>query len=1753
MAGRFPGASSIDQYWQNLVLSKETIAHFTKEELINASVPNELLNNSNYIRARGILNNVDKFDAGFFGFSPYEAGIMDPQQRIFLEISWEALENAGYGCFCGKDKIGIFAGAGQSSYLQNILLKNETFLKAEDEYQTAIVTSCDFLASRVAYHLNLTGPVVGIQTACSTSLVAIAMASQALIAGECDMALAGGVSIYCPQVSGYLWKEGSVFSKNAHCRPFDNEADGIVLGNGAGVVVLKRLDDAVQDRDHIDAVIISSAINNDGSNKVCFTAPSVSGQAECVIKAIEKAKINSERIGYLEAHGTGTPLGDPIEIAALTRAFNKFSNQKQFCPIGSVKSNIGHLDAAAGVAGFIKTVLAMKNKKIPASINFNKPNANIDFNNSPFFVNSVLRDWESQANVPRIASVNSLGMGGTNVHVLIEEFISDAGKKNKKKVKIKPYIFCFSAKTEKALSQYEKTFSDYLNNETNKNLLNEQLGNIAYTLQVGRKQFDLRSAFVSHSYDDMINILKKKKLLTNTLTKNRKSTPPKIVFMYSGQGTHYVNMGKELYQTELVFKESMDLCFDILKEKHDIDLQSILFPEEKDFQENQKLLTQTEYTQIAVFIIEYALTQLLLSWNVHPSFVIGHSLGEYTAAQIAGIFSLEDVLSILYFRGKLFNKLPRGGAMLAVGLSADQVKPLLDSKISIAVTNTPELVTISGPTANIERFRKQALHKFGGDVFFKPLKVSHAFHSPMVETILEEFSSFITQFKLHDANSNCAFVSTVNGDFISSEELSNHNYWVRHLRSTVKFSSAAQKLLQQDNVLFLEIGAGAVLCDLLRQQNITNVSDIFAMSTLPAAKEHNTCCKNGAQQLYEAISYLWVNHAIENINNRSLNDQKNKRLPLPTYPFEKKRFWMDGRSSELSIEHSLSEGVNLYSPVWNSIHISEESYKEMIFNEHQTWLIFLDQFGLGSKIADLLRKHNQQVVLIKEGSDFKKDGDFIFSINPPESLHFRKVFDCLLKENINIDCILHFCSLSEEVGQNVTIDSFKKHQLKGLHSLIALSQTFLKNVSHAVKLFVVTNNVKKVLKNDLVIPEKTTLLGPCLTIPQEFPYVSCSLIDVDYARQNSSEHLPQILLKEFLNKPKKLCIAVRSEFRCEESFTMLSVAEIQKKAPKIILKEGGVYLITGGLGKIGLEVALHLAKKYCSTFILVSRREFIPREKWTDYCNNAAEDDQVLKKIKKINDIERLGSHVVIFSADISKLTAVENLHAELFGRFKGINGIIHAAGYVGKGAAQNLISLDIEKGNEHFLGKDFGIIEVLRVFDVEQLDFLVLFSSISTFLGGLNMTFYIAANAFLDALAEYLSLPNLKVINWDAWENSAAPLSFPVKNLPHRLELTKREALQHFDSIFKTDQKRIILAKGDLKARYNKWINPGYFNNYEEDIRETLNVNESCNLVCFQNTTEKLVAALFVKILGVASVSREDDFFNLGGHSLLAVRLIVAIEKAFKISITVNELMKCRTVEMLSMLLQNKCVQKKYNEICVPLREGDSKTPLFLFHHIGGTAAVYTELVKYLRADRPVYGLQDPSLGSKNLQFNDFKKMSAAYLQEIRRIQPKGPYLLAGASMGATLAFEVGHQLTDLGEEIAFMGMFDGWALFSERLRNEKLFKANMQKRIYEEFMDLPPSISMDNYLKLMWVRMKLLLGYMPPQANENIRVTLYKAEELLPEYQAINDDWNHWNKYISDLNVIPVPGNHESMIKSPYVRVLVKKIDKKLDELKL
>ncbi|MBX9258975.1 SDR family NAD(P)-dependent oxidoreductase [Desmonostoc muscorum CCALA 125] len=1468
LTGRFPGAKNLDEFWHNLQNGVESISFFSDEELLASGVEPALLSNPNYVKANAVLEDAELFDATFFGINPRDAEITDPQHRIFLECAWEALENAGYNSETYNGSIGVFAGSNLSGYLLNIYF-NQNIRNSIDDHQLTIAADKDYLATRTSYKLNLTGPSYAVQTACSSSLVAVHLACQSLLNGECDIALVGGVSIGASRKAGYLYKEGGIKSPDGHCRAFDAKAQGTVSGEGVGIVILKRLEDTLNDRDFIHAVIKGSAINNDGSNKVSYTAPRIEGQAKVIKTAQIIAEIEPETITYIEAHGTGTSLGDPIEIAALTQAFQTSTKNKNFCGIGSLKTNIGHLDAAAGVAGLIKTVLALKHKQIPPSLHFEEPNPQINFANSPFYINNKLSEWKADKH-PRRAGVSSFGIGGTNVHVILEEAPVFTIKKS---VSRPWHLLAISAKTPTALESATTNFANYLAQHPEINL-----ADVAYTLQVGRRKFNHRRVLLCRDISDAIKILTtpNNQGVLNNCSETRNHP---IVFMFPGQGAQYVNMGRELYETELIFRQEIDKCCELLKPHLKLNIKDIFYPQKLETTEEK--LQQTSLTQPALFVIEYALAKLWMSWGVHPQAMIGHSIGEYVAACISGVFSLEEALTLVAIRGQLMQKL-ESGSMLSVSISAEEIQPMLGSELSLAASNAPFLCVVSGATKAIETLQNH-LNEQGIDC--RRLHTSHAFHSQMMEPILEPFVRHVRKVNLKSPQ--IPFVSNVTGTWITAQQATDPDYWARHLRQPVLFKEGIAELLQQPERIFLEVGPGRTLTTLAKRQ-------LASQTVVLTSLRHSQEQVSDVAFLLNTLSRLWLTGLPINWAGFYAHEQR-RHIPLPTYPFERQRYWIEADyEAALSTisPKSLDKKPNIadwfYMPIWKQsppIGLFQSAEK------NTCWLIFIDDYGIGNAVAKGLEQQSQNIIIVRIADEFTQIDKYTYTINPQQKNDYDALFEELRKENLIPNAIAHFWSITP----NDTLPTFENCQNLGFWSLLYLTQALGKHdISDSLKLRVVTNNVCNVIGDEKLCPEKATILGACKVIPKEYPNINSCLIDVviPAAKISLTPKFVDYLITELTTQQPENLVAYRGSHRWIEIFENVCLDENIPRKSK--LKKAGVYLITGGLGGIGLVLAEHLAKTVQAKLILIGRKGLPERSQWQQWLETHDNQDSVSRKIQTMLALEKLGSEVEVKTADVASYEEMQVAISEALEKFGQINGVIHAAGIAGGGMIQ-LKTEDI--ANSVLAPKVKGTLVLEQILNLKNitLDFLVLCSSQSSILSEFGQVDYCAANAFLDVYANYRTSQSDEftvAINWDTWQEVGMAVE---TTLPEQLKLQREEEIKKgilpqegaeaFNRILLSSLPRVIVSTKDFKKVIEQNNSFSYLDQDLGLLSDTSKTNLAQlshprpNLanayVAPRHEVEQTLANIWQQFLGIEKVGIYDNFFELAGDSIITIQIV--------------------------------------------------------------------------------------------------------------------------------------------------------------------------------------------------------------------------------------------------------------------------------------
>ena len=1495
MAGRFPGAKNLEEYWELLSQGKESVTFFSNQELKESGVSSSTYNNPNFIKAAPILEDADKFDASFFGYSPRDAQYMDPQQRLFLELASCALEDGGYDPDKYQKPIGVFGGTAMNTYF---LFSGLTQKFVTEYIPTLLGNDKDFLSTKVSYKLNLKGPSLTVQSACSTSLVAIHLACQSLLSEECDLALAGATAIRVPLKTGHYYQENGIHTKDGHCRPFDANATGTIFGSGGGVILLKKLKNALNDNDNIHALIKGSAINNDGRTKVDYTAPSVDAQAHVIMEAQANAGVKADQIQYIEAHGTGTYLGDPIEIAALTKAFRTTTNKKGFCAIGSVKSNIGHLDAAAGIAGFIKTVLSLKNKKIPPSINFDSPNPEIDFENSPFFINSVLSNWKKE-DVPLRAGISSLGIGGTNAHIVLEE----APKLLSSVKSASNEILFLSARSDNALNELTSNLAQHLANFPDNNL-----SDIAFTLREGRKIFDKKRIVICNDSEKIVEILQSQNF-EQILDFEIETLERDVVFLFPGGGAQYINMGRDLYGRELIFRNEIDKCLAIANKLLKKDLKEVLFPEK-----NQEELAATQITKPTIglatlFIIEYAMAKYLMSLGIKPTAMIGHSLGEYTAACISGVLKLEDALFMVTKRSELFQKLP-GGAMTSVPLNESEVKKYLSDELSIAVINAPSMSVVSGPLSAIKEMERLFT---SDEIEFRRLKISVASHSKMVDPILNEFYEAIK--KINFEKPAIPFASNMSGKLIENLEASNPNYWVDHIRSTVRFSDGIELLLEQPHRVLLEIGPGTTLTTLTKQSPSIKKEQLIISSMphpLEEVSDSTLLLKTIGQLHFAGVKVDW---------DKFYNFLKVKRVSLPTYPFERKKHWYKAPFGQNSvIDNSLNNVKDFsewfFSPSWKrSSKARDQITSDLLKNEK--WLVFSDGGNLARDLIEKLRYHSQEVIVVLRGDSFNKLNDNEFVIDKKSNNDFKNLFNNFKSINFIPDKIVHFWN--SEFSQNISWsnDELKDKFYDSVYCLFFISNALQHlGVNKKIQIGIISTNLHAVIGEEkLNSPEHSLMLGPSKVINKEFPNIVCKNIDLNFD-EKESEVIKQIIT-ELNEEDDSEVVAYRGKYRWVQTFDKIKLKDSNKITTNSI-KEGNTILISGGTGGIGLEIAYNFSRMANCNLILTKKSAFPDKSEWDNWLNENGENEKTSKIIKKINEIEGSGSTVEIIVSDVEDKKVIRDIIGNLKERYGKIDVVIHAAGIIDDDL---LVNKNIEAIARVLSPKVLGTINLYQAVKDFEPGLFILFSSINSLIAPAGQFDYSAANNYLDAFANHLnSLNQTKFIsiNWPGWKdvgilanlNSESGIdSWKEKSI------TNSEGIKAFNLILNESFSQVIISPGgeaDLNSSSKEMFNAVSNSSLEVDADMQSNLKSLTD-------SEKPLALIWINALGVEHLSKRDNFFNLGGNSLLAIQVISRIQEVFEVTLSIGDIFKFPTL--------GKLASKIEDEIFSEIEELDSSS----------------------------------------------------------------------------------------------------------------------------------------------------------------------------------------------------------------------------------
>ncbi|GAA3444568.1 type I polyketide synthase [Planomonospora venezuelensis] len=1527
MAGRFPGAPDVEAFWRNLRDGVESISFFTEEELLASGVAPDLVRDPAYVPARPVLDDVAGFDAAFFGMSPRMAAITDPQQRAFLEVCWEALEQAGYAAPEHRGRVGVFGGANISTYL---LRQTARLLEGDQQeftdFEVIMGNDKDALTTTVSYLFGLYGPSVAVQTFCSTSLVAAHLAVQSLRNGECELALAGGVSIRVPDRVGHLYGPGGQESPDGHVRTFDAQAKGSMFGDGAAAVLLKRLPDAIRDGDHIWAVIRGSAMNNDGALKVGYTAPSIVGQARVIADAMADAGVTGDDISYVEAHGTATELGDPIEVAALARAFGA-TGEKGYCPIGSVKTNVGHLDRAAGASGLIKTSLALREGVIPPSLHYTTPNPEIDFEDGPFYVNTELSPWRTRDGRPRIAGLNSLGMGGTNVHMVVEQ---PPVREDAEPAAHRHHVLPVSARNGEAVEQACDRLGRHLAAEPA-----VRLADVAYTLQAGRKTFEHRRALVAGDVAAAAKALGER---TGLLGRVETVQGRQVAFLFDGVGEQYPGLAGDLYRHEPAFRAAFDECLALLGDDLP-DLAGLLTGERGGGADLAALLgrggttggatggraaalERTEVVQPALFAVEYALARTLIAWGVTPRLMLGYSLGEYVAATLAGVLSLEDALALVAHRAGLIAGLPAGG-MLAVSLPADRLRRRfrLDERgLDVAAVNGPQVTVVAGPGEAVTRL---AADLRAAEVPCRPLETTHAFHSRMLEPLSDELTRWVADNVRLNAP-RLPYISNVTGEVADAALVCDPGYWARHMCATVRFADGVGKVLADPELAVVEIGPGQSLGALVRGAGCPPERWPLITHTLPAASD----ARPGDLALADCLARLWLcgvtvdwdaYHGRTPANGGAQDagragesalwtaEAVPGRIPLPAYPFQRQRHWIEPPAPRRPAIGAAAEPDDIFDAITSLPRLPEDHWLHLpVWRQSAppapaadgpaSWLV-LTREGLADTVAESLRATGATVTLARPGDAYTATPDGDHTVRPGNVADLRALLRDLKAAGRPLDRVLHLWAL--EPGEDTTA--------RGLHTLVALARAAGEAGVAAWSLDVAVSGTQQVIGDEVTHPEGATLTGPCLVIPLEYPGVTTRLIDLPGAPAPGDL---AALAAELARPQADRTVALRNGRRWLPDYERLPADP--RDAP---FRDEGVYLITGGLGGIALGLAEHLAREHRAKLVLLARTGLPPAD--------GDHDETAKRRAAQVRDLVELGAEVEIVVGDVADAADARRAVDAALTRFGALHGVLHAAGVPGMGLMQFKRPEELDAVLAPKIDGTLALAEALRIGgpDEVELDFLVLFSSITSATGGgPGQVDYCAANAFLDGYACKLAATGRRVVavdwgewTWNAWEAGLAGYEEELRDFFRRnrarVGIGFADGWRSLRRALASGEPRVVvstqdyptLVRGSSRFTLEAVTSPDMGGGDLHPRPELVTSYQEPT-----GPTEEKVAAIWRESLRLDRVGALDNFFELGGNSLLGVAIVAAVRRAFDLDeLPPHILYEAPTVAALSRIVE--------------------------------------------------------------------------------------------------------------------------------------------------------------------------------------------------------------------------------------------------------
>ncbi len=1496
LAARYPDAADAQEYWRQLCRGFHPLTQFADDE-IEQRLSDTCKQSPTLVKAGYVLPGIADFDADFFGLSARESAVADPQQRLFLELGWEALEQAGYATGQVREPVGVFASANFNTYG----LRFGDILDVPDmgRYMEVVMgNDKDYMASRLAYLLDLRGPALNVQSTCSSSLVSTVLACQSLQNYLCDLAIVGASAVRARQRSAYLAQDGAT-ATDACCRAFDASASGMAEGFGGAAVVLKRFQDALADRDSIQAVILGQAINNDGRRKVGFPAPSMEAQREVIEEALTMAGVDPEAITYIEAHGTGTPLGDPIEVEALTQGYGQGRRGTREVALGSSKTNLGHLNTAAGLTGLIKTALCLRHKELVPSLHFEHANPHIPFQEGPFFVNTEWRDWAPGRSGTRYAAVNSIGIGGNNAHVVLAE----APEPPKRDAPLPSQLLPLSARTPAALREQAVRLHQHLTAHPDL-----RLDDLAFTLQAGRMAFQWRLSLVCQDREDAIAGLGALIQRDHEQWGATRACDTRLIWLFPGVGTQEHGMGARLYRQEPIYRATLDECDQILRQLAPSapGLLEVLFGTD-GAEEAAVRLRHPLHAMTGTFVTSVATARLLQGWGLVPDGLAGHSLGQYVAAHLAGVLSLTDALDLVVARANLLQA-TEPGAMLAVRAPEEMVSTLLPAKLSLGAVNTDKLCLVSGLATDIQDF--EAILK-RNRVPHTRLPASRAGHSHLLEPVLPRFRETLERIVLHPLQ--IPMLCNLSGEWLSPEQAIQPDYWVRHLRHTVRFAAMIDTLAQEPDSVLLEVGAGSALLNMVKQHStsFTSARRITSLGVKPAAA--------GRPELLAALGRCWQQGAAPQWRPECAGGTAG-RVPLPTYPFQRSRHWIDeaqvhgnlqpsGETTAPAVRAVPESGRNNplnwgYLPIW-----APAPATAPVGELPACCWIFDDGQGVGRQLQQVLRQGGCQAWLIRAGDGFARS-ETDCTLRPEETDDVRRLVGELIECGQRPQAVFHLVNLTAGDGEAVSGSIMRRELAQGCFSLVSLLQAYSSLVGDPeFRLIQAAGQSVNLAGDESIRPARAAAQALALVAGRELPRMRCRFVDLDLHASTTVQ--AQRLLTEWsaLGQTDEdgPLVVWRGRLRWRRAFQPLPLGQPEVSP----LKPGGTYLIVGGFGGIGSSLAGHLADACQARLILAGRQ--VPPEpaNWGRYLASSAGDPRAAEKVRLCARLAQQGASVTTLALDLADEAAVTAAMADLRQRFGHIDGIIHAAGTPGGGLLQ---LVDAERIRDNLDAKLYGLACLYRHCADLSPDFLLLCSSLGTQTAAVGQFDNILGNLAMDAMAQSPeTLFPVISVGWDYWlevgmirELDAQHHAITGEHITEGIQPGQGQAL--LEPLLAAGVPHALVSTVDMARRFTQG---------QRDIGRDLSAYEQMpgaapeqrqsrpdlglDYEAPTSELQRLLAEQWEQQLGVAPVGIRDNYLELGGDSLQAMPLVARLRELLSIDLPIRTLFEAGTIAALT------------------------------------------------------------------------------------------------------------------------------------------------------------------------------------------------------------------------------------------------------------